>query len=382
MTTLQGITVLEVGGFLAAPWATMHLADLGARVIKVEMAGQGDSVRQTAPIVNGESAAFATINRNKESVVLDLKSPDGMSAFLELVRNTDVLVENLRPGAMSKLGLGYSDLAPRAPSLIYASASGWGQDGPDAGLPGLDIMAQARSGLMSLTGSMGGPAVKVGVPVCDLVCALYVALAVTAALHERQRSGLGQFIDVSLLESAVSLAVWEAPRYFVNGEVGAPLGTAHQSLAPYQAFGTSDGKVTLGAVTTKTWSALCEVLGLPELERDPRFVDGGTRFRHRAELAEVLEGATRAFSTSELLDKLIRAQVPCARIADIEQALTDPHLAEREFFWDSSHPTIGTVRQTRSPMRFSRTPTVAGQAGPLLGQHTQQVLAEFGAGEA
>jgi crotonobetainyl-CoA:carnitine CoA-transferase CaiB-like acyl-CoA transferase len=199
---LGGVTVLEVGAFMAAPFATMQLADLGADVIKVEHAIGGDPVRQTGPFLGTESSPFVRLNRNKRSVGLDLKSPDARRAFLRLAERADVLVENLRPGAMRRLGLGYVELREINPRLIYASASGWGQDGPLAGLPGLDIMAQARSGLMSITGHPGEPPAKVGVPICDLVCALYLALAVTAALRERDRSGAGQYIDVSLFEAA------------------------------------------------------------------------------------------------------------------------------------------------------------------------------------
>lgn len=378
MSALRGVTVVEVGGFLAAPWATMQLSDLGARVIKVERPGEGDTVRTAPPVVGGESVAFASINRHKESVELDLKSADGRAAFVELVRAADVLVENLRPGAMADLGLGYDDLAPVAPALIYASASGWGQDGPDAALPGLDIMAQARSGLMSLTGAPDGPPAKVGVPICDLVCALYLALAVTAALHERQRSGVGQFIDVSLLEAGLSLAVWEAPKHAANGEIGGRTGTAHQSLAPYQAFETADGTVTIGAVTPRTWRSLCRVLALPDLDSDPRLADAGLRFRHREELAERIEAATRRFTAADLTRRLLAAGVPCAQVADTSQAFEDPHVIARGFFWEAPHSRLGTVRQLGSPMRFSRTPTVRGHAGPLLGEHTTAVLAELG----
>ena len=248
--------MLEVGVFIAAPFATLQLADLGADVIKVENL-DGEPVRASGPFVNGESSTFLRLNRSKRSVALDLKSPEGKRAFLRLAAKADVVVENLRPGAMRALGLSYDDIRAVNPRVVYASASGFGQDGPLADRPGLDIMAQARGGLMSITGAPGGAPAKVGVPVCDLVCALYVALGIVAALRERDRSGAGQYIDVSLLESAVSLAVWEAGRFFATGEIGRPLGSAHQSEAPYQALRSADGWLTLGAVTPKTWAALC-----------------------------------------------------------------------------------------------------------------------------
>lgn len=381
---LGGVTVLEVGTFLAAPYATAQLADLGARVIKVETPGEGDTVRATGPFLSGHSSPFARLNRNKESVALDLKSSAGREVFLRLAARADVLVENLRPGAMRRLGLGYEDLSATNAGLIYASASGWGQDGPAAGLAGLDIMAQARSGLMSITGEPGGAPVKIGIPVCDLVCALYVAMGVLAALRERDHSGRGQHIDVSLFEAGLSLAVWEAGKWFATGEVGRPQGSAHQSLAPYQALPTADGYVTVGAVTPKTWIAFCGVLGLAELAGDPRFRTGADRHARRDELVPLLEKVTRERSTAALVSELELAGVPCAPIADYGDVFTDDLVLDRNFLWEAPHPVLGSVEQLGSPMRLSRTPCRRGPAGPQLGAHTRSVLAEIGfsAGEA
>ncbi|MCE7001340.1 CoA transferase [Kibdelosporangium philippinense] len=371
---LDGITVLEVGVFMAGPYATMQLADLGAEVLKVENPTGGDPVRQAGPFVDGTSSPFARLNRNKKSVALDLKSPDGRAAFRRLADRADVLVENLRPGAMRGLRLDYETLRQTNPRLIYASASGWGQDGPLATLPGLDIMAQARSGLMSITGEAGGGPAKVGVPVCDLVCGLYVALAVTAALRERDRSGEGQYIDVSLLESGVSLAVWEAGKYFATGEVGGPLGTAHQSQAPYQAVRCADGWLTVGAITPKTWLGLCEVLGLQALVDDERFNDAYRRKENVAELIPLIEDVTSMRTVTELVAALNRAEVPCAPISDYGEVFTADALTKRGFLWDS---TDG-VRQLGSPMRLSRTPTQRNAAGPALGADTRAALLAVG----
>jgi crotonobetainyl-CoA:carnitine CoA-transferase CaiB-like acyl-CoA transferase len=378
---LAGITVLEVGAFMAAPFATMQLADLGATVLKIEAPGSGDPVRATGPFVEGHSSPFARLNRNKRSVVLDLKSDAGREALLRLAASADVLVENLRPGAMRKLGLDHDTVLSAAPRLVYASASGWGQDGPLARLPGLDIMAQARGGLMSITGTPGGEPTKVGVPICDLVCALYVALAVTAALRERDRTGIGQYVDVSLLESGVSFAVWEAGRYFATGEVGRPLGSAHQSSAPYQAVRTADGHVTLGAVTPKTWAGMCGVLGLTALQDDPRYADAFGRHAHREALIAEIEDVTQGWTSAELVRALDEAGVPCAPIADYAEVFTDEHLNQRGYFWDGPHPAMGPVRQLGSPMRFSRTPAVRGAAGPLLGEGTADALRAVGYSE-
>jgi crotonobetainyl-CoA:carnitine CoA-transferase CaiB-like acyl-CoA transferase len=375
---LADVTVLEVGAFMAAPFATMQLADLGATVLKVEVPGTGDPVRATGPFVAGHSSPFARLNRNKQSVALDLKSAAGREALLRLAASADVLVENLRPGAMAKLGLDYDTLRTAAPRLVYASASGWGQDGPLAALPGLDIMAQARGGLMSITGTPEGDPTKIGVPICDLVCALYVALAVTAALRERDRTGHGQHIDVSLLEAGVSFAVWEAGKYFATGEVGRPLGSAHQSTAPYQAVRTADGFVTLGAVTPKTWTGLCDVLGLDALHADDRYADAFARHAHREALIAAIEDVTSTRTSADLVAALDAAGVPCAPIANYAEVFTDEHLTTREFFWDAAHPAMGDVRQLGSPMRFSRTPPVRSAAGPVLGAGTRDALLAAG----
>lgn len=384
MTTvppLHGVLVIEVGAFMAAPFATMQLADLGARVVKIEPPGGGDPTRSAGPFLDGESSPFLRLNRNKESVVLDLKSDQDRAAFLALVDRADVVVENLRPGAMDRLGLGYPELSARRPEIVYASASGWGQDGEAAGRAGLDIMAQAASGLMSVTGAPDGDPVKVGVPVCDLVTALYVALAVTAALRERDRSGTGQHIDVSLLESGVSLAVWEAGMYFGDGEVAARQGSAHQRYAPYQAIRTGDGHVTVGANTPRLWSALCRALDLAELAVDPRFADAPDRLANREALVERIEEVTTTMTAAQVLAALRADGVPCAVIAGYDEVFTDPVLADRDFFWEAGHPDLGPVRQLGSPMRFSRTPVRRGDAGPPLGSGTADVLTELNAPE-
>jgi crotonobetainyl-CoA:carnitine CoA-transferase CaiB-like acyl-CoA transferase len=378
---LADVLVVEVGSFIAAPFAATQLADLGARVIKVETPGTGDFVRGNAPFVAGESSSFVRLNRGKESIELDLKSQEGRATFRALARRADVLVENLRPGAMRRMGLGYDDLAAENPRLVYASASGWGQDGPLADRPGLDIMAQARSGLMSVTGFPDAGPAKVGVPICDLMCAMYVALGVTAALRERDRSGRGQYLDVSLYEAGVSLGVWEAGRYFGDGGVPGPQGSAHQSQAPYQAVVTADGHVTIGANTPGLWRQFCGALGLDALTDDPRFADNSARMTHRDELIAAIEVVTSTLTTDDVIAALEGAGVPCAPIQTYDQVFTDPALEARDFLWDAEHPTLGAVRQVGSPMRFSRTPVRRGAAGPVLGSSTDAVLAEL-AGEA
>ena len=375
---LAGIRVLEVGNYMAGPFCGMQLADLGAEVIKIENPDGGDQVRLVAPFIEGEGSAFMRLNRNKRSIALDLKKVNGREVFRKLVATADVVVENLRPGTMNDLGLDYDALSHLNPGLVYVAASGWGQDGPMKDLAGMDIMAQARSGLMSITGMPDGDPVKVGVPVCDLVCALYGALAAVSALRARRETGLGQFIDVSLYESGVSLAVWEAGRYFATGEIPRPLGSAHQNNAPYQAFRAADGWLTIGATTKRNWTALCRVLGLESLLVDSRYRDTNLRHTNRKALAATIQEVTVTRPTAHWLGMLEKAGVPCAPIQDFGQVFGDPVLNARDYFWDAPHPTAGKVRQLGSPMRLSRTPVRRDRAAPLLGEDSGALLAELG----
>ncbi len=376
---LAGVRVVEVGNYMAGPFCAMQLADLGADVVKVESpAAGGDEVRRTAPFLGGESSNFVRLNRNKRSLALDLKSPEGKLVFRKLVAAADVVVENLRPGTMRDLGLDYPSLAAENPMLVYVAASGWGQTGPYSQLAGLDIMAQGMSGLMSITGEPGGEPVKVGVPVADLVCALYGALSAVSALRARERDGHGQLIDVCLFEAGVSLAVWEAGKYFGAGEVPGPLGSAHQNSAPYQAIRGADGHFTVGATSIRNWAAFCDVLGHPEWVADPRFADNPARHRNRPVLIPLIESVTVERPIAHWIGALQEAGVPCGAIQRYDQVFNDPHLAARDFFWQAPHATLGDVEQLGSPMRFGATSTVRDHAGPLLGEHSAQVLRELG----
>ena len=378
---LADVRVLEVGNYMAGPFCGMQLADLGAEVIKIEQPDGGDQVRLAGPFLDGESSAFVRLNRNKRSLVLDLKSSSGKEVFRRLVRTADVVVENLRPGTMRDLGLDYALLAELNPGLVYVAASGWGQDGPLSPLAGLDIMAQARSGLMSITGTPGGDPVKVGVPVCDLVCALYGALAAVSALRARERTGRGQYIDVCLLEAGVSLGVWEAGKYFATGEIPEPLGSAHQVNAPYQAVRAQDGWFTIGATSTRNWAAFCAAVGLEKLMADPRYADTNTRHANREALIAEIEDLTRTRPKAHWIALLEDAGVPCAPIQHYGQVFTDPHLLARGFFWEAPHPTLGSVRQLGSPMRFSQTPVRRDKAGPLFGEDSEAVAGSLGYSE-
>jgi crotonobetainyl-CoA:carnitine CoA-transferase CaiB-like acyl-CoA transferase len=377
-TALAGLRVIEVGNFMAAPFCTMQLADLGADVVKIENPDGGDQVRTTGPFIDGESSNFIRLNRNKRSLALDLKAPAGKAVFRKLIQSADVLVENLRPGTMKDLELDWPRLSALNPRLVYVAASGWGQDGPYAQRPGLDIIAQGMSGLMSITGVEGGAApVKIGVPMTDLACALYGAMGAMAALRVREKTGRGQFVDVCLFEAGVSFAVWEAGKFFATGEVPKPLGSAHQTSAPYQALKASDGFFTIGATSVPNWRALCKVLGLEGLENDSRFAKNHLRHQNRKELIPLIEAVTSRKPADHWVKALTEAGVPCGPLQTYDQVFNDPHLNERNFFQDAPHKKLGPVKQLGSPMRLSETPTQMRRAGPMLGEHTDEVLREL-----
>ena len=367
---------------MAGPFCAMQLADLGADVIKVENPDGGDSARDSAPFLDGESSPFIRLNRNKRSLAINLKEPEGKSVFRELVRSADVIVENLRPGTMTDLELDYQRLSALNPRLVYVAASGWGQTGPYSQLAGLDIMAQAMSGLMSITGEPDGDPVKVGVPICDLVCALYGTIGALAALRVREQTGRGQFIDVSLFEAGVSLEVWEAGRYFATGEIPGPLGSAHQTAAPYQAVHAADGFFTVGATTPRNWRSFCEVLGHPEWTDDERFKDNPSRHARRDVLIPMIEEVTSRKRRAFWVSQLHAAGVPCAEIQTYDQVFHDPQLQARAFFWKGWHSRLGDVEQIGSPIHFSETPVLQGSAGPVLGEHTSEVMRALGRSDA
>lgn len=377
---LNGLRVLEVGNYIAGPYCGTLLADLGAQVTKVEDPNGGDVVRTYGAMFDDatDSATFLTLNRNKRSLALDLKSEDGKKIFMTLAAGADVVIENLRPGTMTRLGFAYEDLSEQNPGLIYLSASGWGQTGPLAADAGLDIMAQARSGLMSVTGAPGGDPVKAGVPVCDISCAMYGAIAVLAALNHRNQTGQGQQIDVSLFESGVSFALWEWAKYSATGQIPQKLGAVHPSAAPYQAVRASDGWFTIGAATSRTWSAMCQCMGLDDLTTDTRFVTNADRMVNREALITIIEEITRQEPVTHWVDALRSAGVPVAPINNYQQVFSDDQLVQRDWFWESESADGLPVRQMGSPMRFSKTPTARRNAAPGLGQNSVDTLRELG----
>ena len=379
---LTGIRVVEVGNYMAGPFCGMQLADLGADVVKVENPAGGDLARLLEPIVDGESGNFARLNRGKRGLALDLKRSDGKALFRRLAERADIIVENLRPGTMRDLDLDPEALMRANPRLIYCAVTGWGQDGPYADRPALDIIVQGMSGLMSVTGEDGGEPVKVGVAISDLTAGLYGTIAILAALSARERDGTGQLVDVSMFESSVALAVWEAGQFFTTGEIPRASGSAHKLVAPYQAVRAADGHFIVGATTPPNWTAFCAVLGLGHLERDERFADATRRRANVTALIPLIEEVTALRPMSDWLTRLRSAGVPCAEIADYGDAFEDPHLRARGFFTDLPHTRLGQLRGLGSPLRLGRTPVRLERAGPLLGEHSRDVLAELGCDEA
>ena len=379
---LAGIRVVEIGNYMAGPYCGMQLADLGADVVKVEHPKAGDLARLLEPLASGESGNFARLNRDKRSLAIDLKRDEGREVFKRLAARSDVIVENLRPGTMDDLGLSPAALVQANPRLVYVAVTGWGLDGPYADRPALDIIVQGQSGLMSITGEENGAPVKVGVSIADLTAALYATIATLAALRARERDGRGQLVDISMFESAVSLAVWEAGVYFGSGEVPRAAGSAHKLVAPYQAVAASDRHFIVGATTPPNWTAFCRVVGLGPLETDPRFADANARRRNRDALVEAIERVTCTKPAAHWLALLRKVGVPCGEIADYADVFNDQHLLARKFFVDLEHPVLGTLRGLGSPMRFGRTPVAHRRAGPRLGEHSADVLRELGWSDA
>jgi formyl-CoA transferase len=376
-TLLDGIVVLDVTQVMAGPYCAMLLCDMGARVIKVEPP-EGDSTRAMAGAAGGESAAFNAVNRGKLGVVFDLKAPGGRDALRRLARTSDILIENYRPGVMARLGLDYETLAAQNARLIYASVSGYGQTGPSASKGGFDLVAQGASGLMSVTGEPGRPPVKVGVPLTDLGAGLFALAAILGALHERSKSGRGQYIDTSLFEAGLALSVWESAEYFSGRGVPGPLGSAHRMSAPYQAFRCADGYITIGAANDRTFAKLAALVGHPEWPSDPRFATDGRRVEHRDALAALIEGVTETSTCAEWLGRLDKAGIPCGPINTCAQAFADPQTAAREMVVEVDHPVLGRMKSLGTPVKLSRTPLDPRRRAPMLGEHTDEVLRAAG----
>ena len=376
---LTGMRVIELAHIMAGPVCGLMLADMGADVVKVEKPTGDDTRRMLPPDVNGESAAFMIMNRNKRGVVLDLKADEGRAVLRRLLAEADVVIENYRMGTMEKLGLGYEELRKDNPGLIYCAVSGFGRTGPYASRGGFDLVAQGMSGLMSITGEgPGRPPVKVGAPVSDITAGILAALGVAAAYARKLATGEGQVVDTSLLEAAIIHTYWQSAIAFATGVAPGPMGSAHPLNAPYQAFRTADGWVNIGAANQTNWMRLIASLGVPELAQDPRFATNAGRMENLPALVEVLEAIFTRRSTQEWLALMEEAGVPAGPVLSITEMQADPHVLAREMVVALDHPVAGPTQAIGLPVKFSDTPGKVVRAAPLLGEHTREVLAEAG----
>ena len=376
---LSGLRILDLSWVLSGPYCTMTLGDLGADVIKCERPPYGDNARNTGPLIDGESGYFFSVNRGKRSIAIDLKTEEGRALFLRLVREVDVVVENFTPSTMEALGLGYEALSAEHRRLIYCAVSGFGRTGPLSDRPALDVIVQGMGGIMSVTGEPGGPPVRPGASLGDIAAGLYAAVGILAALHERERSGRGQLVDISMLDCQVAIQENAFMRHHLTGETPQQLGTRHPTAVPFQAFETADGYVVVALAweVPNQWALLCAELGLIEVADDPRFATGQARAEHHAELEPLLAEAFRTRTTRQWVERLEPYGIPCGPLNSIPQAAQMPQLRAREMFVPVEHHTLGTVPLTDTPVKLSRTPGGIGASSPDMGADTRAVLDEL-----
>ncbi len=379
MQPLSGVRLIDVTQIMAGPFCTMLLGDMGADVIKIEKPDGGDDVRRSGPpFVAGESATFLNIGRNKRSVVIDMKRPEGAEIVRSMTKDAEIFVQNLRPGRLEGFGLGYDEVRKVNPAIVYASITGYGRTGPLKDKPGFDLMAQGHSGIMSVTGHPGQPPVKVSVPITDLNAGLFTAYGILAAYVNRLKTGEGQHVDSSLMEAGVAYTMWESAIYFTTGRSPGPNGSAHQISAPYQALPTGDGYITVGGANQRNWENICRAIGREELISDPRFLNNAGRMANRPALEATLGDTLQTKPTAYWLTVLGEAGVPSGPINDMAQVYADPQVIARDMVVEVEHPTAGTIRNVGIPVKLSETPGNIRRPPPRFGEHTEQVLGEFG----
>jgi formyl-CoA transferase len=378
---LDGIRVLDLTQIMSGPYCTMLLGDLGAEVIKIEKPHGGDDSRRLGPpYYHGESAAYMAVNRGKLGLALDIHSERGKDILWRLIERADVLVENFRPGTLERLGFDYPRVHARSPRLVYASISGYGQTGPHRERGGFDLVAQAESGVLSITGSPEVPA-KVGVPMSDLNAGLMASHAILAALLYRERAGEGQYVETSLLEAALAYTIWESNEYWATGEPPARLGTAHRLAAPYQVFETADGWIAIGAANQRNWERLAQTVECADLLTDPRFTTNSDRMANAHELVETLTETLKTRSTAEWAERLERAGVASGPVLNMAQVYQHAQVRARQMDVEIEHPVAGRIHAIGAPVKYSTTPAAIGRPAPVLGQHTFAILASLDIGE-
>lgn len=377
MLPLEGVRVIEVCNVAAGPYCGLLLADMGADVVKVENPEGGDTLRSWPPITNGYSENFASLNRNKRSLTLNLKSPEDLQVFKELALSADVLIENNRPGVMDRLGVGYKALAAENPKLIYCSISAYGQSGPRSAEGGFDLTVQAMSGIMSITGEADGVPVKCGVPLADFSAGLYAAFSIAAALRTAAASGVGTHLDVPMLGATLGIAALQTSEYFGSGVDPKPLGSAHPRNAPYRVFKSKDGYFGMAAGNNVLWRSVCNVVNRPDLLTDERFTTTTTRAKHQDELLIILEEHFAQASTEEWLERFIGAGVPCAPINTYSQVLADPQVAHMGWVQDLELPNGVSTRTFGAPVRMGGQTSPIRRRPPALGEHNEEILSEM-----
>ncbi|UXZ33846.1 CoA transferase [Cupriavidus gilardii] len=379
---LSGMRVLELAQIMAGPTCGMMLADLGADVIKIEKTDGGDDARgYRDPRINGVSAPFLMLNRNKRAIALDLKTPEGKEVLLRMVRDADVLIENFRKGTLEKLGLGYDVLSEINPGLIYCAISGYGRTGPAADKGGFDLIAQGYTGLMSITGEEGGPPLRTGNSIADINAGILAAVGILAAYQHKQKTGRGQIVETSLIEAGLQQLYWHAAIHFATGESPGPSGSAHVLATPYQAFPTQDGHIIVGGANEKNWERIAQVLGRPEWLTDPRYRLNSDRMRHRDTLLPAMAEILRTKPSAEWLAAFDAAGVPAGPVHSIGEALSHPQTLAREMVVEQQHPQAGPVKSIGLPIKLSETPARYVRPSPRLGEDTRALLAECGYGE-
>jgi crotonobetainyl-CoA:carnitine CoA-transferase CaiB-like acyl-CoA transferase len=374
---LDGFLVLDFTRVLSGPYCTMQLADAGARVIKIEQPGTGDDTRAWGPpFLNGESAYFLSINRNKESLTLDLKHPDATRILDRLLARADVLVENFRPGTMARLGLAYEQLAQRYPRLVYCSISGFGQTGPRTAEPGYDAVVQAEGGLMSITGDAGGPPFRLGVAISDIVSGMFAAQGIAFALLARERTGRGQLVDIGMLDATAALLTYQAGIYFATGSTPGRMGNRHPTIVPYETFAASDGDFVVAVGNDQQWRRFCDAIGMADVGQDARFATNRERILNYTTLRPLLAERLHTRPRADWVSTLKGAGVPCGAVRDVGEVLQDSQLAARDMIQQIEHAVAGAIRVTGVPVKLSETPGAVRTPPPTLGQHTSAVLRE------
>ena len=376
---LTGITVLDFTRVLSGPYCTMLLADMGARVIKIEQPGRGDDTRGWGPpFLEHESAYFLSVNRNKESLALDLRSAAAKAVIPRLLERTDVIVENFRPGAMARLGLDYDAIHGTHPAIVYCSISGFGQTGPRRSEPGYDAVIQAERGLMSLTGDADGPPFRLGVAISDIVSGMFAFQGISMALYARTQTGRGQLVDIGMLDSTAALLTYQSGSFFATGQAPQRLGNRHPTIVPYETFSASDGDFVIAVGNDALWRAFCTACGLEALGDDPQFATNRQRVQGYGVLKPVIVERLRTKTRAEWIAVLTAARIPCGAVRDVGQVLADPQLAAREMVQQVAHASLGPLRVTGVPVKLSDTPGGVRTAPPTLGQHTDAILGELG----